>query len=80
MSAALLDHASIVTNGGIVLWQKTFPSASTLALNSIDNVIRNVLIESVNSTSAFENKFESGGCNVHWELEGQFGLIFLVSR
>ena len=76
----MLDHFSIVTQGGIVLCSKSFtPSPSP-----VDSLIRSAIIEErSNSTSTNSNnsisKWEKDSYSILWTLANEFDIIFILA-
>lgn len=89
--SALLDHFSIFTNSGLVLWSRTFASANSgtsTGLPAFDSMIKEKIIDTdpltqtaqqLNHQEAETNIWEGQGCTVRWVTENVHGLIFAVA-
>ncbi|KAI9590958.1 SRP54-type protein [Syncephalis fuscata] len=67
----MLDHFTIFTRGGIVLWSSSF---SPLQSNPVDDLVREVLVEERTGQRAFE----SGSYTVQWTLANELNLVFVA--
>lgn len=76
----MLDHFTILTTGGLVLWSKSFtPSPSPF-----DALIREALIEersssSSSSSSSSISKWDKDGFSLLWTLANELELVFVVA-
>ena len=76
----MLDHFTILTQGGLVLWSKSFtPSPSPF-----DSLIRLALIEersssSSSSPSSTVSKWDHEGYSLLWTLANELELVFVVA-
>ncbi|KAL8277416.1 hypothetical protein RQP46_010138 [Phenoliferia psychrophenolica] len=81
----VLDHFSILTQGGLVLWSKSFtPSPSPF-----DSLIRSALIEERSSSSSSSSpsstttstvsKWDHEGYSLLWTLANELELVFVVA-
>ena len=87
----LLDHFAIFTNSGLVLWSRTFASASngsSSSLPAFDSMIKEKIIDTdpltqtaqqLNHQDAETNIWEGQGQTVRWVTENVHGLIFAVA-
>lgn len=72
-----LDHFTILTQGGLVLWSRSFtPSPSPF-----DSLIREALIEERSSTSTTGpvSHWEKDGYSLLWTLANELELVFVVA-
>jgi signal recognition particle receptor subunit alpha len=68
----MLDHFSIFTKGGVVLWSYDF---AAIQGRPVDALVREILIEE----RAGEHAFETGVYTVKWTLANELSLVFVVS-
>ncbi|KAI5481411.1 signal recognition particle binding protein [Pseudohyphozyma bogoriensis] len=74
----LLDHFSILTTGGLVLWSKSY----TPTPSPFDTLIREALIEersSSTSSSSSISKWDRDGYSLLWTLANELELVFVVA-
>ncbi|RKP24862.1 signal recognition particle, alpha subunit, N-terminal-domain-containing protein [Syncephalis pseudoplumigaleata] len=67
----MLDHVTIFTRGGIVLWSSSF---SSLQGDPVNDLVREVLVEERTGQRAFEH----GAYTVHWALANELNLVFVA--
>jgi hypothetical protein len=70
-AASMLDHFTVFTRGGIVLWSSSF---SQLQGDPVNDLVREVLVEERTGQRAFE----SGSYTVHWTLANELNIVFVV--
>lgn len=68
----MLDHFSIFTRGGLVLW--TFQLTSALKGSPIDALIRSCLLEERSG----ETSFSQGEYTLKWTFHNELGLVFVA--
>ncbi|GAQ87478.1 signal recognition particle receptor [Klebsormidium nitens] len=68
----MLDHFSIFTRGGLVLW--TFQLTSALKGNPVDSLIRSCLLEERSG----ETSFSQGEYTLKWTFHNELGLVFVA--
>lgn len=74
----MIDHFSIITQGGIVLWSKEF----TASASPIDLLIRTSIIESRSdsiSDSSSISRVDKDSYSIYWGLANDFELIFIIT-
>lgn len=75
----MLDHFSIITQGGLVLWSRSF----TPAPSPFDSLIREALIEERSSSSSGRSgqvsKWDRDGYSLLWTLANELELVFVVA-
>ncbi|KAI8052479.1 SRP54-type protein [Syncephalis plumigaleata] len=67
----MLDHFTVFTRGGIVLWSSSF---SQLQGDPVNDLVREVLVEERTGQRAFE----SGSYTVHWTLANELNIVFVA--
>ncbi|KAI8929475.1 SRP54-type protein [Entophlyctis helioformis] len=72
----MIDLATIVTRGGVVLWSREFVSLPTGKTGPVDAVIRNVLIEERAGLDAYT----VDSMLVKWTFANDLGLVFVVAH
>eukprot|EP00243_Klebsormidium_subtile_P009562 TRINITY_DN481_c0_g2_i1.p1 TRINITY_DN481_c0_g2~~TRINITY_DN481_c0_g2_i1.p1 ORF type:complete len:634 (+),score=210.96 TRINITY_DN481_c0_g2_i1:112-2013(+) len=68
----MLDHFSIFTRGGLVLW--TFQLTTALKGNPVDSLIRSCLLEERSG----ETSFSQGEYTLKWTFHNELGLVFVA--
>ncbi|KAM0787373.1 hypothetical protein ACM66B_003459 [Microbotryomycetes sp. NB124-2] len=75
----MLDHFTIVTQGGLVLWSRSF----TPAPSPVDALIREALIEQRTSSSSDSSSsvstWQKDGYALVWTLANELELVFVVA-
>src|SRR5579859_4364767 len=70
----MLDLFTILTSGGIVLFQKSHSSTTSAPIYLIDSVISDVFMQGRSS----EKEFAKDGFTVKWTFANELGLIFVA--
>lgn len=78
LTAPRLDHFTITTQGGLVLWSKAY----TPTPSPVEALIRSAIIEDRASTSASGSavsRWDKDGAVLLWTLANELDLIFIVA-
>lgn len=71
----MLDHFTIATKGGIVLWDKQYAS---VVGHPIQDLIQTTLIPRTTTTTTTNNKYQSGSYTLQWSFANELSLVFVA--
>src|SRR5271169_6753801 len=70
----MLDLFTVLTSGGIVLFQRSQAASANSPAYLIDRVISDVFLQERSS----EREYAKDGCTVKWTFANELGLIFVA--
>jgi signal recognition particle receptor subunit alpha len=75
----MLSLFTILTSGGIVLFQRTPSSASSLSSTSSTYLIDRIISEVFLSERSNEKEYSTDGYTLKWTFANELGLIFVAA-